>query len=1043
MISKSFYMNSGFFYIKFLVITLLSCGIGSTNLLMASDGKKVMENSNLVLPGSLVQQANVPVSGVVVDIEGSPIPGVSVVLKGTNNGTVTDLDGRYQLKVPAGEHLIVFSFIGFQAQEIQYKNQRNQNVVLREAMQELDDVVVVGYGTQKKESVTGSISTISLKEVEQVSTPSISNAIAGKLPGIITRQSSGEPGFDAAQVFVRGIGTYGTEQGPLILVDGVERNMDNINTEEIESFSILKDASATAVYGVRGANGVILINTKRGTIGKPEVSFRSEVSVLSPTRMPKYIDGYEYGTLINEALNYAGLTPQYSAEDLQLFKDGTDPYFHPNVNWQNEILKDVTYQTINNLNIRGGSENVRYFTNVGYTLSSGLYKTDNLNEYNTNASVKRYNFRSNVDLTVSKSLSLEIGIGGIIQYGNYPGSSGDDIFNAVKITSPIMFPKLNPDGSPGGVLNFLGSNPWGMLTQSGYSRIDRNVLQGTFGANWDLSKLITKGLSVRGKFAYDHYYNGRQNRYKSFEVKQYIGQDTDGEDTYVVHREASALGYAVVHDSNRRLYLESSMNYERTFNDHGLTAMVLFNAKENINLSAANSIGNLPARTLGLAGRFTYAFQGKYLAEVNFGYNGSENFPKNSRFGFFPSLSMGWVVSKESFWNLDFINNLKLRGSYGKVGNDQIGQRFLFVSRINRNANGYRFGDAQQPWGGFAEDFIANPDVTWEIATKTNFGFDLGLWQNRMVLQVDGFYDKREDILTQRRTVPRIAGIMNHVVPWGNIGKVRNRGIDGMIELKNRTSGGLFYSLRGNVTYAKNEILENDQPAPLYEYLWEKGHPVGQPFGLVALGLFKDQDEIDNSAVQNYSIPRPGDIKYKDMNDDDVINDYDQVPIGYPRVPQITFGFGGTIQYKRLDVSLFFTGAAQSSVFLEGRSIYPFNQGFGSGNILREYYDNRWNQDHQDGYYPAVLNGSSPNNFRRSTYYMRDAGYLRLRNAEIGFSLSKQTCEKLKLKSVRLFANGMNLYTWDKVKIMDPESNSGTGAYPLQRSVNLGLQVNF
>ena len=1022
-----------------LFFILLLYGINCNYLLYAGETTlHERPNSELIL-----QQSNREITGIVVDIEGNPIPGVSVVIKGTTLGTATDIDGSYRLAIPEGSNVIVFSFIGFQSQEIQITGQRNQNVVLREDSQQLEDVVIIGYGVQKKESVTGSISTISLDEVKQISTPSLSNAIAGKLPGIITRQSSGEPGFDAAQVFIRGIGTYGTAQGPLILVDGVERSMDNINTEEIESFSILKDASATAVYGVRGANGVILINTKRGTVGSPKISFRSEAAVLSPTRMPNYIDGFEYASLINEALGYAGQPAQFSDEDLQLFRDGSDPYFHPNVDWQKEILKDHTYQTINNLNIRGGSENVRYFANLGYTLSGGLYKTDNLNEYNTNALVKRYNFRSNIDIDLSKSLSLAIGIGGIIQNGNYPGSSADDIFNAVKITSPTMFPKINPDGSPGGVLNFLGSNPWGMLTQSGYARIDRNVLQGTFGAKWDLSRLVTEGLSLSGKFAYDHYYNARQNRYKNFEVKEYIGQDADGEDIYVVHREASALGYNVVHDSNRRLYFEGTVNYDRAFNDHQVTSMILFNSKENINLSAANSIGNLPARSLGIAGRFTYAFMSKYLAEINFGYNGSENFPKENRFGFFPSLSLGWVITNEGFWKYEAINNLKLRGSYGKVGNDQIGQRFLFVSRINRNAAGYRFGNSQQLWGGFAEDFIANPDVTWEIATKSNFGFDMGLLKNKIVLQFDAFYETRNDILTQRRTVPRIAGIMNHVIPWGNIGEVENKGFDGMIELNNRTSRGLFYSLRGNLTYAKNTIIENDQPYPLFDYLWEKGHPVGQPFGLVSLGVFKDQEEIDNSPRQTYSIARPGDIKYKDINNDGVIDDYDRVAIGYPRVPQITYGFGGTIEYKGIDVSLYFTGAAKASVFLEGRSIYPFNQGFGSGNILREYYDNRWTPDNPDGYYPAVLNGSSPNNFRRSTHYMIDGSYLRLRNAELGYTLPKTFSAKLNLENVRLFANGMNLVTWDKVKVMDPESNSGTGGYPLQRSLNLGLQVNF
>lgn len=989
--------------------------------------------------------------GTVKDENDEPFPGVSVSIVGANQGAITDLSGKFMLEMASGHDSLQFKYIGYRTKIVYVGNLGNMTVQMEPDLesQKLNEVVIVGFGKQKKVSVTGAISSVSMNEVAQISTPAISNAIAGKLPGIITRQSSGEPGFDAAKVFIRGIGTYGTNQEPLVLVDGIERDMNNINTEEIESFSILKDASATAVYGVRGANGVILINTKRGKIGKPKVTFRAETARLSPLRLPKYIDGAEYAGLINEALGYADQEPQFSEEDIELFRNGSDPFFHPNVDWTHEILKSHTHQTINNLNISGGTQTVRYFTNVGFTLMDGIYKTDNLNAYNTNALIKRYNFRSNVDIDLAKNFTVELGLGGIIQYGNYPGSGtgtgtgADAIFDALRITSPIMFPIRNPDGSPGGVLNFLGSNPWGEVTQSGYIRQDRNVLQGTFDAKWDLSDLVTKGLTVRGKFGYDHYYRGDQVRRKQFEVKEYLGKDPDGNDVYNVLREATALGYNVSNTINRRLYLEGGLNYNRSFDKHDISGMLLFNMAENIDLNAATSIGNLPKRRQGIAGRATYGFNNTYFIELNFGYNGSENFPKEKRFGFFPSVSGGWVLSNERFWGLDFVNQMKIRGSYGLVGNDEIGQRFLFVSRINRGADGYRFGDAQQIWSGFAEGFIANPDVTWEVAKKGNIGFDLGLLNDQITLQVDAFRDIRDHILTQRRTVPYVAGYAVDAVPYANLGKVKNQGVDASLEIKHATTGGLFYSVRGNFTFAKNKILENDQPIQRYPYLTEAGNPVGQPFGLEAVGLFKDQEDIDNSPLQNYSIPRPGDIKYKDQNGDDVINDFDKVPIGYPRVPEISFGFGGTLAYKGFDFSAFFNGATRTSIFIDGRSIQPFNQGFGSGTVLREYYDNRWTPDNPDGHYPRVLAGNSPNNFRQSTYYQHDGSYIRLRNAEIGYTIPKHLIQRFGIETIRVFINGTNLYTWDKIKIIDPESDNGIGRYPLQQSFNLGLLVNF
>lgn len=993
------------------------------------------------------------VAGKVTTDRGENLQDVSVQVKGTSAGVMTNKEGEYAIIAHAANPVLVFSSVGFVTREIAVAGRETIDVVLSlDSSAQEEAVVVVGYGTQKKISVTGAISSVSVKEVQKIATPSLSNAIAGKLPGIISRQSSGEPGADAASVFIRGLGTFGSNRSPLILVDGIERGMNNLNIEEIESFSILKDASATAVYGVRGANGVILINTKHGEKGKAKVTFRTETARLTPMRLPKYIDAVEYASLMNEALVREGSPPQYTNEDLELYRNGTDPYFHPNVDWVNEVLKKNTYQTINNLNVSGGNQVVRYFVNIGFTLSDGIYKTDNLNEYNTNAKLKRYNFRSNLDIDLSKSFSLQIGLGGIIQQGNYPGSGtgtgtgSANIFESLRMTAPLAFPIRNPDGSPGGTVitgGLGGSNPWGTVMHTGYVRTDRNVLQGTFGANWDLSRLVTKGLSIRSRFSYDHYYNGDQVRRKTFEVKTYFGKDSNGEDVYQVQREATPLGYNVVHTVNRRLYTEAAINYARTVGDHDLSGMLLGNMAENINISASTSIANIPERRLALAGRFTYGFNNRYFAEFNFGYNGSENFPKGNKFGFFPAVSAGWIVSNENFWRVDAINQLKLRGSYGSVGNDDIGQRFLYISRINKAATGYRFGMNQNLYNGYAEDLIANPEVTWEVSVKKNIGFDLGLFNNQVVLQVDAFEDVRSDILLSRRTVPDIAGYLTSSIPYSNLGKVKNRGVDAMLEIKHQTQKGVFYSARGNFTFARNKMLITDQPPQPYPYLSEVGIPIGSPFGLVALGLFQSDDEIAKSPVQSYSPVRVGDIKYKDLNNDNVINDLDQTYIGYNRLPEINYGFGGTVAYKNFDVSIYFTGAARANTFLTGRSMYPFIDGFGTANVLKEYYDNRWSPTNPNGYYPGVSTGTNLNNFRTSTWYMRDASYLRLRNAEIGYTLPKEITSRLKVNRVRFFVNGMNLVTWDKIKIVDPESDNGTGGYPLQRSLNFGALVNF
>lgn len=1002
-----------------------------------------MSGTNL-LPDELFQRS---VSGRVMTTEGRLLEGVTVTEQGTSNTTLTDSRGTFAITVSTANPVLEFSYVGYNTKEVTLGDERLIDVTLEEKVDALDEVVVVGFGKQKKISVTAAISDVPIANIQRIATPSLSNAIAGSMPGIVSRQSSGEPGYDGAAVFIRGFGTW-ENRNPLVLVDGVERDLNNINTQEIESFTILKDASATAVYGVQGANGVILITTKRGHVGKPKITFRTEAATLTALRLPEFINGYEYASLVNEAQTNVGNNPVYQPQELEYFKDQSQPYFYPDVDWVNAILKKNTTQTINNLSVTGGTEMVRYYTNVGFTIQNGIYKQDPKNEWNNNAQMKRYNFRSNVDINLSKSLTMDLGIGGIIQKGNYPGRGAPDIFNSLRITSPINFPMVNPDGSvAGGQTSYLQENPYGLVARSGYSTQDRNTLQATLGSRWDLSRLVTQGLSVRGLFSYDYYNFAWNDRRKPYAIRQLLSQDADGDYYYRTPdiREEAPMNYGAGNSANRSYYAEASVNYNRTFGDHGVSGMVLVNKRDFVELTAGSSLFNLPYRRNGVAARATYDYKNRYLLEYNMGYNGSENFPEGKQYGFFPSVSAGWVISNEKFWNVGFMNNLKLRGSVGQVGNDAIGgRRFLFLSTMVRGGQSYMFGDNQAYYEGINEDQLGNPDVTWEVATKYNIGLDMQFFDGRINVQVDGFKENREGILIQRGVVPRVAGYYPWSIPYANLGEAENYGMDALVEIKNTTQSGLFYNIRGNVTYAISKRTKDDLPTYLYPYQNPIGNLIDQPFGLISLGLFQSEKEIAESPRQTFmENVRPGDIKYLDVNGDGVIDIYDRVPIGYARTPQFVYGATFVGAYKGFEASVFFQGVARTSLFIDGASMYPFQMGLGTYNIMREYYDNRWTPDNPNGKYPRVSPMDNPNNNRTSTHFLQDASFIRLKSAEVAYNFKFRKLEEWSVQNLRLFVNGANLITWDKIKVIDPESNYGTGGYPLQRIINLGAQVTF
>jgi TonB-linked SusC/RagA family outer membrane protein len=994
-------------------------------------------------------QTGQKVTGRVMDTKNELLIGVNVVEAGTTNGTVTDINGTYTIHLTTQDPILRFTYVGFKETEVQVGKQGIIDVFLQEETEALNEVVVIGYGTQKKISVTGAVSNAEVKQLQAVPAASLSNALGGTIPGIITRQSSGEPGFDGAALYIRGMATLTGFNSPLILVDGVERDINVVNIQEVESFTILKDASATAVYGVQGANGVILITTKKGVQGKPKVTYRGEYATLQGMRFPQYIEAYEFATLMNEAAFNSQLSSlPWSAEDVQKFKDGSDPYLYPNVNWMDEIFKKDTWQTTHNLNVSGGNEVARYYINLGYVGKDGLYKEDKSYDWGTNGGkFRRYNLRSNIDVNVTKDLSIELGLATTIQNRSYQGTSAGAIWSAIRQTSPLIYPVRNPDGSiaGGGTTGYLIGNPYGLATQTGYTQMYIGNNQGNLAARWDLSKLVTVGLSVSGKFAFDHYYKNEVGRRQAFGVKQVTGRDPDGEYIYRIWREQGTMGYSLdIQDSNYSMYWEGALNYARKFGLHDVAAMLLVNRKEYKNLTAGSSINNLPNRHQGLVGRFSYNYGNRYLMEFNFGYNGSEQFPKGNRYGFFPSLSLGWVVSSEEFWNPTVVNNLKIRGSAGKVGSDLVsGDRFLYVTAVNTAATGYWYGTGQT-WLGGIEEKKFGVDLVWETSTKYNAGIDIGLF-NIFSLQFDAFKERRENILLKRAQLPAFLGLVPHGTPYGNVGIVDNKGFDAAIELKNTTSYGLTYSLRGNFTFARNKIVEDDTPHPAEAYQETRGTSLSQAFALVAEGLFKDQEEIDNWAKSEFQTTIiPGDIKYKDMNEDGVINDKDRVFIGHPQIPEIMFGFGGGLAYKNFDASVQFSGVANRSTFLTAAGMYPFSLEYPNYNVLREYYDNRWvpGTDNSKAKYPTVIAANNVHNNRNSTVYMRDAGYVKLQNAEVGYTFPKEWMKMLQIAGIRAFVNGSNLLTFDKLKIIDPEQNIGD-AYPLQRTINFGVQINF
>ncbi|GGH58504.1 TonB-linked SusC/RagA family outer membrane protein [Filimonas zeae] len=994
------------------------------------------------------------VSGMVTDSLGKPVAGANIEVVSKKLTAQTDANGRFTIVGALPKDYLAVSLADYQTKMVQVPaTGGNAMEIVLLVNKALDEVVVVGFGKQKKISLTGAIATVGTKELRQSPVANLTNALAGRLPGLITLQNSGEPGYDGAQLWIRGMATFTGNQAPLIMVDGVERAFSGIDANEVESISILKDASSTAVYGVRGANGVILVTTRRGKEGKSQINFTAQTGLQAPTRLPEYLDSYDALSLyrvglINDGQNYAMYTDEY----LNKFRDRSHPayqYLYPNVNWLKELLEPNALMYQGNLNVSGGNKSVKYFTSISYLRQNGLYKYADLSDYNIQAVNNKYNFRSNVDVTITKDLTMELNLGEIVYDNNYPNVSASAIFSDMQGIPPYLYPMSNPDGSVA-YLPAKPYNPYGRLTQGGYQRNFSNTLQATAGFNLNMP-FITEGLSTRVRLSFDSYSYRNVTRGKSYFTYQYSlanDQETDlTKGTYTkVTDGTNNLGYDVAANSNRRTQVEAYINYNRTFAaKHAVSGMLLYQQQSFFEaVGTGQAILGLPYKYNGFIGRATYAFNSKLFSEFNFGYNGSENFPAGKRYDFFPSVSLGYVLSEEEFFQkaVPVINFFKIRSSAGTVGNDKIGgERFLYQSTWALGAAGYQFGlNRDGLWyNGSVEDRTGNPDVTWEKARKYNIGLDIEMFRGALTFTGDVFYEKRNDILARPGTIPSSIGIVN--LPYVNLGSVSNKGFEFSVEYR-RQMRSYGYFVKGNYSFARNKILEMDEPQYVgREYQRRTGRRVNEQYGLTALGLFQSQDDINKAPSQTaYGTVQPGDIMYKDINGDGVVNSMDESYLGKSSTPEQIMGFALGFNAKGFDVSALFQGAFGGNVWLTGPRVWPFS---GDAGVLADVKDNYWTKDRPNAAYPRISYAANANNDQNSTFWLRSTDYVRLKNVEVGYTVSPKLTQRIGIRNARVFVNGINLITWNSIKIFDPEIPNSSGNYPQQRVFNTGVTIGL
>lgn len=1029
-------------------------------------------------PASTEQQQNKrKISGRVTDIKGEPLIGVNVTVDGDANGSITNMDGLYEIFVTKKSVVLKFTYIGFKTSEIRTNASTNiYDVTLEEQVNELEETVIVGYGTQRKISNIGAQSSMKMEDIKTPSA-SLTTTLAGRLAGVVAVQRTGEPGKDAADIWIRGISTPNTSS-PLVLVDGVERSFNDIDPEDIESLTTLKDASATAVYGVRGANGVILIKTKPGKVGKPTVSADYYESFTRFTKMVDLADGITYMNAANEAMRNDGIATKYTEDQIRNTIAGKDPYLYPNVDWLKEIFNDWGHNRRVNVNVRSGSEKVAYYASVSYFNETGMTVTDkNIDTYDSKMKYSRYNFTTNLNIDVTPTTKVEIGAQGYLGEGNYPAISSADLYNAAMSISPVEYPKMffvNGEAFvPGTSTNNNFNNPYSQATRRGYDNLTKNQIYSNLRVTQDLD-MLTKGLKLTAMYAFDvyneiHVHQDRAESTYNF-LDTSVPYDMNGQPILQrIYEGSNVLSYTQETSGNKKTYLEASLNYDRRFNDdHRVSALFLFNQQSKLLYPKGTLEDAIPYRMMGIAGRATYSWKDRYFAEFNIGYNGAENFSPKHRFGTFPAFGVGWVVSNEKFWQplSKAVSFLKIRYTDGKVGNSEVSdRRFMYLDQMKENGDyGYKFGPNGTKWSGYETVNMA-VDLIWEESRKQDLGIDLKLFNDNLSIVFDLFKERRENILLKREhSIPSFLGY-NTSAPYGNIGIIENKGFDGTIEYNKRINKDWVIALRGNVTFNKDKWIQGELPEQKYEWMNQYGHNINGVKGYVAEGLFT-QTEIDDMArweslsdankaitpkpfASQFGTVKAGDIKYKDLNNDGQIDAYDQTYISRGDVPTTVYGFGFTVGWKDLSVGMMFQGVAGAERVLNGSSVNPFNGGGGSGNLYSNIGD-RWTEEKpdQNAFYPRLSYGSETtsniNNFQKSTWWVRNMNFLRLKTLQISYNLPKPWVNKVHLKNAAVYVMGTNLFTLSRFKLWDPELNTDNGAsYPNTTSYSVGINFTF
>lgn len=1024
---------------------------------------------------------NVVVEGVVKDPQGATLPGLTIRVKGTTNGTVTDDKGNYRINAPLAATL-EFSYVGFKTEEVPVAGSKADSkgiyrIDITMGAGEgnmLNETVIVGYGTQKKSTVVSAVTSIDPKLLKGP-TSNLTTMMAGRIAGMVSFQRSGEPGQDNASFFIRGVGTFGAGKvDPLILIDGIESNptdLARLQPDDIAGFSVLKDATATSVYGARGANGVILITTKIGQVSKLQINFRIENSNSSNTQDIKLADNIAFMKLANESVltrNPLGALP-YQPTKIDHTAKGDNPMLYPNNNWIQDLIKNSTNNLRANLNASGGTEKMKYYLAMTYNMDNGNLKSNSLNGFNNNIKLKSYSILSNVTINLTKSTKALVSLKGQFDDYNGPIGGGTAVYQSALWSNPVAFPAVYPaslmpfahhplfgNAIMTGTTDALYNNPYAQ-SLSGFQSYNTSTLTAQLTVNQDLDA-VTNGLSAR-LMAYT-------TRYANFSVTRqvnpyyYTSNMVDGKlsgislindgsagNPFPVPTEylTYAPGDKIV---NSTIYTELALNYSRVFNQkHSIGGMLIGTMRNYLTGNAATLQLSLPSRNEGVSGRFTYGYDERYLAEFDFGYNGSERFAVNHRFGFFPSVGGGWVISKERFFKplLKTVNQLKLRFTYGLVGNDQIGNendRFFYLSQVGLDGGAV---------GSFGTNFTysrptvyinryENPDVTWETSRQTNLGLD-ATFLNDLTLTVDAYRQNRDNILMVRSTIPTSMGLQAAIS--SNTGKAFSEGVDVALDYNKTFSNSLWLQVRGTFTYATSKVLVNEEPkySAANANLTKEGHSMNQIYGLVAERLFSDQIEVNNSPNQFGNI-MAGDIKYRDVNGDGKISSDDLVPIGLPAVPEILYGFGFSIGYKNFDLSAFFQGEGRTSFLIDPASITPFANQNG---LLQVVAQDHWSENNRNPYafWPRLNSIFSDNNDQASSWWLRNGAFMRLKSAELGYNFSADFLQKIHLTSGRVYVNGTNLLTFSAFKLWDPEMGASGLGYPIQKVLNVGLLIRF